>query len=262
MLHLHRRYRELEEGKGGHSQLLAKILGKRLEPTTQRLIVADFRSGEPARQKGAAQLLGSLGKVAVPLLIDIIKKEEDFRIRQIAASLLAELGTEGAELLYILDNKDSAVREAAFQLIERLSDDQVIKLLLNYVNSRDTQLAVAAMECLGRLKSASAVELLTSVLRSSREVERLLAACQALGRIADPSSIDPLAKILESRGVFFFRRRPHAKVRAAAAHALSNIHHPAVIKVFARLVYDDDPRVREVARSIVSDKMPSSPERS
>ena len=138
----------------------------------------------------------------------------------------------------------------------------MIKLLLNYVNSRDTQLAVAAMECLGRLKSASAVELLTSVLRSSREVERLLAACQALGRIADPSSIDPLAKILESRGVFFFRRRPHAKVRAAAAHALSNIHHPAVIKVFARLVYDDDPRVREVARSIVSDKMPSSPERS
>jgi len=45
------------------------------------------------------QLLGSLGKVASPLLIEIVKGDADLRIRQLAASLLSEQGYEAGKSL-------------------------------------------------------------------------------------------------------------------------------------------------------------------
>jgi HEAT repeat protein len=110
------------------------------------------------------------------------------------------------------------------------------------------------MECLGKMEPAVAVGILSSVLRSTKDSEHLVAACQALGHIADPSSIKPLAKMLGSRGLLFPRKRSNAKVRVAAAYALSNIDHPAAVAVFERLVKDSDPQVRDIARTRVGTK--------
>ncbi|MBW2038150.1 MAG: diguanylate cyclase [Deltaproteobacteria bacterium] len=291
LLHLHRRHRQLEGEKNKHSQMLAKVLDKRLEPSTQKLIMADLKSGEPARQKNAAQLLGSLGRVTVPLLIDIIKQEEDFRVRHIAASLLAEMGPKAAELLkrelvldgtaeerrrileiidtvasdlktelaFALADENPMVRKAAFQLAERMNNDQVIKLLLDYVNSQDVGLAVDAIECLGKLKSGAAVKILASVLKSAKEQKRLVACCRALGQIADPAGIEPLTEVLAPRGLFFFRKRPNADLRATAASALAEIYHSRVVELLSCLVNDRDPRVREIARTRVTNKTASPP---
>jgi diguanylate cyclase (GGDEF)-like protein len=286
LLHLHRRHRQLEEEEKKQSQVLAKILDRRLEPKTQKLIVEDLKSDEPARQRTAAQLLGSLGQVTAPLLIDTIKKVENFRTRHIAAGLLAEMGSKTAELMkrelirdgtaeerrrilevidtvtsnvktelaYVLVDENPPVRRAAFQLAERLNDNEVIKLLLSLADSQDVSVVVEAMECLGKMEPAVAVEILSSVLRSTKESEHLVAACQALGHIADPSSIKPLAKMLGPRGLLSFRKRPHTKIRVAAAYALSNIDHPAAVAVFERLVNDSDPQIRDIARTRVGTK--------
>jgi diguanylate cyclase (GGDEF)-like protein len=286
LLHLHGRHRQLEEDEKKQSHVLAKILDRRLEPKTQKLIVEDLKSAEPARQRTAAQLLGSLGQVTTPLLIDTIKKVENFRTRHIAASLLAEMGPKAAELMkrelirdgpaeerrrilevidavtsnvktelgHVLADENAVVRRAAFQLAERLNNDEVIKLLLSLADSQDVSMVVEAMECLGKMEPAVAVEILTSVLRSTKESEHLVAACQALGHIADPSSVKPLAKMLGPRGSVFFRKRPHAKVRVAAAYALSNIDHPAAVAVFEHLVNDSDPQIRDIARTRLAKK--------
>jgi HEAT repeat protein len=139
------------------------------------------------------------------------------------------------------------VRQAAFQLAERLNDSQVVNLLLDYAKGPDTHLAVEAIECLGRLKSAVAGNGIISLLGSSKEKWRLVACCRALGMIADPASIEPLAKILARKG-FFSRGKRTAEVRAAAIIALTQISHPLVAKVLAVYVDDRDPRVQEIAR--------------
>ncbi|MGD0625865.1 MAG: diguanylate cyclase [Thermodesulfobacteriota bacterium] len=290
LLHLRRRIQQLEEDKDLQAQRLAKILERKLEPTSQKLLIDDLKTGEPSRQQNAALLLGGLGRVSIPLLLDIIKKTEELRIRQLAASLLGELGTEGAELLkrelvvegnpeersrilevidtvtrdlktelaYALGDGNPAVRQAAFQLAERLNDTQVVSLLLEYSKNQDPRLAVQAMECLGRLKPAGAVDVLLPLLNASKEPERLIACCHALGQIADPASIEPLAKILTRRGFFFFRKRERAQVRAAAIFALGQISHPRVAKVFTLFLDDPDPRVREMARTrLSSGKLPT-----
>jgi HEAT repeat protein len=290
LAHLSKRHRLLEESKDPHAQRLAKILDRKLDPTIQKLLMGDMLSEESSRQENATLLLGSLGRVSIPLLTDVIKKSEDLRARQLAATMLGQLGTEGAELIkrdlvlegkteerlrilevvdtitrdlkteltYALADGNAAVRQAAFQLAERLNDSQVVNLILDYAKGPETDLALEAIECLGRLRPAAAVNGLVSLLRSSKEKERIIACCRALGQIADPASIDPLAKTLAPKG-FLFRRKKKADIRAAAIFALGQISHPQVAKILALYRADPDPRVREIARTHESSGKPSSP---
>jgi len=287
---LSNRQRQLEETKDSHAQQLAKILDRKLEPLLQRLLMDDLLSGETSRRQNASLMLGSLGRGSIPLLTEVIKKSEELRVRQLAASLLGQLGSEGAELLkrelllggraeersrilevidaitidlktelaYALGDGNDGVRQAAYQLAERLNDSQVVNLLLDYAKGPENHLAVEAIECLGRLKSAAPVNGIISLLGSSKEKWRLIACCRALGMIADPASIEPLAKILAQKG-FFSRRKRAAEVRAAAIIALTQISHPLAAKVLAVYVDDRDPRVQEIAQIHVRSGTPPPP---
>ena len=66
------------------------MLDRRIDPAVLKLLEEDLRSGSTRSTRAAAQVLGALGAVATPLLIDVIKQENDFRIRNLAAKLLAE----------------------------------------------------------------------------------------------------------------------------------------------------------------------------
>jgi len=284
LLNLHSRHRKLVAGKDPHAQRLESILDRKLDPTTQKLLVNDLKSSEPSLQRSAAQLLGSLGQVTVPLLIDIIKKEEDLRVRQIAASLLGEMGQEAAELLkrelvlegtpsekirilevvdtvsrdlknelaFALDNETPGIRQATFQLAERLNNNQVVELLLDYVKNENVDLAVEAIGCLGKLKPLAAVEVLISLIDSTHDTKRLVAFCQALGKIGDPACIDPLTKLLRQKRSFFHRKRRSPQVRAMAAFALAQIPHPRSAEVLAAYIDDRNPRVKEIAKTLVN----------
>jgi HEAT repeat protein len=279
-LHLHRRQRELVEAKGEQANLLQKILLKPLEPKAQQLVLQDFRSKELSRRQDAAKLLGNLRGVALPLLVKIVKNEEDFRVRQMAAALLAEHGVLAAklvkrelalqataderrrilevidtitndlktELAYALADENDQVHLAAVQLAERLDQDQVGKLLLEQTENPKVHVAVAAIKLLGKLKPPTANEKLVSIMQSAKNEEVVVACCQSIGLIANSASIEPLAKLLASKG-FLRRQRHSADVRATAALALAQINHPRVAAVLANYANDNDPRVRQIANS-------------
>lgn len=278
---LHSRHRKLEEANDSRAQTMARILEKTLEPAVQKLLVDDLKSGDSTRQHNAAQALGTLGLTTAPVLIDLIKQAEEFRVRQIAAGLLADQGPMAAktlkrelvleigadervrilevidsvtrslktELVFALGDKNPQVRKAAFRLAERLNDKEVVDLLLEYAGHSDTGLAIGAIKGLAKLKPPGAAERLASLLDPANETDRAVAFCQALGQIADPVSFDPLARILAPRR--FLSRRPkwNDEVRAAAVLALKQIPHPRVAEVLAPLADDPDPRIRQIART-------------
>jgi len=286
LLHLHRRHQELVEARSEQAQLLGKILLRPLEPKAQQLILEDFRSGDPARRQSAAQLLGSKRQATLPLLIKLIKSEEEFRVRQMAASLLAEFGPQAAKLLkrelalqttpdekvrileildsvtrdlrtelaYALADQSDQVRQAALELAERLNDDQAGKLLLEQTENGNVDVAIAAITFLGKLKPPAANEKLVSILQTAKNEKLVVACCQSLGVIGDSASIDPLAKLLASKG-FFRRKQQSAEVRATAALALSQIDHPRVVQILSSYADDSDPRVRQIANAL---KIPPS----
>jgi HEAT repeat protein len=277
---LYGRYQKLLANKDPEAQRLAKFLDKKLEPTTQQLLVNDLKSGEMSRQENAARLLGSLGQVTLPLLIDIVKKEEDLRARKIAVGLLGELGTEAGDLLkkelvlgsnpveqvrilevvdtvtrdlrteltFAIESENSEIREAAFKLAERLNNPQIVELLLNYARGQHIGLAVDAITCLGRVKPQGIIEPIASLLESTKDTRLLMVCCQALGQIGEPAGVEPLLNILKGKGSFFRRQRRNPQIRATAAFALAQIPHPRVAEMLSPFADDPDARVREIAR--------------
>jgi HEAT repeat protein len=280
--HLNRRQQKLEEAKDTYAGVIAKSLERKLEPSTKKLFVEDLKSGDPSRQKNVAQLLSGLRQVATPLLIEIIKKEDDYRVRQIAALLLKKQGPAAAEplkrmlvleidpvervrILEIIDNlssdlkvelahalgdTDARVQEAAFRLAERLNDEQTIQLLMDLVKSQQGDLSVASIKCLVKLNPSKADEALKELLSATQDDELSITCCRALGQIGNPDSIEILSKMLAPKGFFLLKKKRSNAVRAAAAFALGRIAHPQAREVLAPFINDGDPRIRETAKSV------------
>ena len=73
------RRRELELKPGDDTRTTGRALAKDLHPTVAKVLEEDLVSGDVGRQAPAAQVLGSLGAPAIPLLVDVIKRERKFR---------------------------------------------------------------------------------------------------------------------------------------------------------------------------------------
>jgi diguanylate cyclase (GGDEF)-like protein len=278
------RYRELKAATDSQALIFARILEKGLDPPTQKLLVEDLKSDDPSKQQPAAHLLDSLGLAVMPLLIDIIKKEDNYRARHTAATLLAKLGPKAVERLkrslfleispderkrildiidtlspdvmhefiYGIGDENSQVREAAYRLAEHLDQRQAADILLDFAKSHDGTLAAGAIKCLGNLDLEGIEAVLIDLLKSSKDDQLCIACCRALGQVARPASIEPLAAVLMPKRFFFFQKKRHAQLRAAAAVALGQISDRRAAQRLAAFVDDPDPRVREIARSALN----------
>ena len=282
---LHERQQQMEKSRNSNARVIAKSLEKKLEPPVQKLLVEDLQSDDPSKQRNAAQLLNSLKQVAVPMLIRIIKEEDNPRARQIAAHILKKQGTVAvnrlkkmlvleikpeerlrildiidtlttdlkSELIYALGDDDPRIQEAAFKLAERLNDHHTIEMLMDMIKNGQGNLAVSSVKYLAKLKPPKVDEVLNALLDTTKDEALSIACCQALGQIANPTSIQPLSNVLDPKGFFLLRKKRSPQLRAAAAFALSQIHHPQVTEVMASLINDEDPRIQEIARSVVGD---------
>jgi diguanylate cyclase (GGDEF)-like protein len=282
-LGLHRRHSQLEQEEPASAQKLAAVLSRELEQTASEIVRRDLKSEKPSRRENAVYLLGTMGRIAVSLLVDIIREEDELGLRQIAAGLLAEVGVEGAdrlkqqlvvaitaqerlrvldvvatvthdlytELACALGDESPEIRRAGLRLAQRLRDNQVVQILLDYAQNGDNGLAIPAIKSLATLDTESATEALVTVLNSSRDTERYIASCRALGERGDPAGIEALANMLNSRGFFTFRKKRSALLRATAAFSLSCIADPRVKDVLAAFVDDHEPRVRRIAREVM-----------
>ncbi|MCU0595357.1 MAG: diguanylate cyclase [Desulfobacterota bacterium] len=289
LLHLQRRYRKLLEANSDQARMFEDILMKPLEPKAQELILHDFHSKETLRQQNAVQLLGSLGKVASPLLIEVVKGDADLRIRQLAASLLSEQGYEAAkalkrvfmlestaeerlqildvvdsvtrdlksELVQALDDENEQVRAKAFKLARRLNTDEVEKILLERADSMKGEVAADAIKCLGNLRPQAALEKIGTLMKTAKDKERLVACCQTLGQIGDPRGIEPLERMLSVQSFLPRRRKYLSPIRVAAVVALSFIHDPRAAQLLERFAHDRDPQVRQMAASLIHPAPPA-----
>lgn len=269
----------LEQSGDPRAEALAEALGQPLDHATQRLLAEDLRSTDPAKQEQAVQVLGSFGAGAMPALIEIIQREPDLRVRQLAANLLPALGPKAAkaykkalvleitpeergrmlevaetvtralhkELAFALGDGHPGLREAAYGLALRMNDARIAPLLLEYAAHKDPAVAAGAIKCLGKLKPPRVTALLLRLMRSAKDPAVQVACCQALGETADPAAVDPLMRMVSPKGLLRFRNRWPADVRAAAGYALAQIPDPRVPAALSRLAKETDPRLRQLA---------------
>ncbi len=279
LLDVRARQRQLQEEGRLNADTLVAVFDKRLEPQAMALLDEDMRSGDPERHERAAQILGALGPAGIPLLIDVIKQESDFRGRQLAARLLAEAGPQSgaqikralvteiiveqrARMLEVIDvvttdlrpelqqclrDGNPKVRRAAFRLFERLGQDELIDMVFPYARHPAPGVARAAIRALASLRTPSALQALASVLASAKEPALAELCCQALGQADHPVAIEALGRALGAPRFLIFGRRWPSEVRATAAMALKRIPHPDAVATLARYASDRDDSVRFLA---------------
>jgi diguanylate cyclase (GGDEF)-like protein len=279
LLKVQSRQQQFESG-GREDQALARVLDRRLDPTAQKLLIDDMKSGQTNRQERAAQVIGSLGRPGIPMLIEVIKQERDFRVRQLAASLLAEAGPEAGpqikravstevtveqrfrilevidtvttdlrdELTYSFGDSSAKIRRAAFRLFERIRDDGLIDIMVPLARDPDAAVAKGAIRSLAHMKSATAVDGLVSILNETDDSKVAIACCQALGELGHTSAIDALSNVLAQRKLSLRRWRWDEQVRVTAAMALKHISQPRAMEILSAYSEDTDARVRQLAR--------------
>lgn len=284
LLDLRARQQQFAEQGGRDAESFIKLFDRKLDAKVYVLLEEDLRSGDAGRQLRAAQVVGSLGRAGIPLLIDVIKQERDLRVRQMAASLLTEVGPDAAkeikravvtevivehrarmlevidtvatdlerELQYSLADGNPRIMRQAFRLFERLGRDDLIDAILPHVNEDQPAEARGAIRSLGQLRSAAAVDALMSILERIEDPKLAGACCQALGEIGDASAVEVLGRVLADRKFGPFGRRWGEDVRSTAAMALYQIGHPRAVEVLQRFTKDPDERVRQLAQSVGS----------
>jgi HEAT repeat protein len=215
----------------------------------------------------------------MPALIEMIKREADLRVRQLAANLLGALGPRAAkaykkalvleitpeerarmlevaetvtralrtELAFALGDARPGVRDAAYGLALRMNDARIAPLLMDYAAHRDPAVAAGAIKCLGKLKPPRVASLLLRLMKAAKDPAVQMACCQALGEAADPAAVEPLMRMVLPKGLLRFRKRWPADVRAAAAYALAQIQDPRATAALSRLAKETDPRLRQLA---------------
>jgi len=275
------RRKQIEGSDERNAESLAKILDRNLDSTVQQLLEDDLKSGEPERQELAARVLGGVGRPGMTLLIDVIKQEKDFRVRQMAASLLAEMGLPAAEQIkkalnlevtveqrfrilevidivtqdlrdevaYSVGDSNPKIRRAAFRLAERLNDEGLIEILAPFAASKDPGVVKGTIRSLAHLRTTRAAVVLSEILERLRDPELVVACCQALGQIADPAGVVALGNILAHKRLGFLGYRWNDQVRATAALALRQIEDPQAAVALQPFAEDRDARIRRLSRA-------------
>jgi diguanylate cyclase (GGDEF)-like protein len=253
-----------------------------LDPKVIEIVIDDLKSEDRSRQQDAFQLLSSLGRWIVPLLIETIKRESNIRARRLGIELIKSKGDDAvilfrkslmnesrpeyrARMLDVIDSiatdlmveladtlSDSAdvVRRSAFRMAERINTPEVIQLLLELARADDPELAVPAINSLGKLNVAAAGEALISVVEKSEEKEVVIAACRAMGQIANPLFVASLEQILMPKRRLIFQKKTDTAVRVAAVYAVSQIKDSRAASLLSALAEDPDYRVREVLKNL------------
>jgi len=260
----------------------ANASNKPLDPKVIEIVIDDLKSEDRSRQQDAFQLLSSLGRWIVPLLIETIKRESNVRARRLGTELIKSKGDDAvsmfrkslmnesrpeyrARMLDVIDSistdlmveladtlSDSAEvdRRSEFRMAERINTPEVIQLLVGLARAEDPELAAPAINSLGKVNVAAKVETLIAVVEKSKEKELVGAPCRAMGQIADSLFVVPLEKLLLPKRRLLFQKKTETAVRVAAVYAVSQIKDSRAAALLSALAEDPDYRVREVLKNL------------
>ena len=156
------------------------------------------------------------------------------------------------ELQHCLLDDSPKVRRAAFQLFERLRQDDLIDVILPLARHSDPWVVRAAIHALMVFHTPGGVHALAAILEETKQASDAVLCCQALGQSDDAAAIDPLEGVLRARKFLVFGRRWGSEVRATAALALKQIPHPRAAEVLARYARDRDAWVRRLAQEVTA----------
>jgi HEAT repeat protein len=170
---------------------LARLGDEALEPLREVLV---HRRGNEARVAAAVDaLVTSLGN-AEQVAIALTKESEPAVVCD-GLQVLGRRRASGAmpELAHLVHSENDNVALAALEAVGRIGDPPAVDLLIEAVESRSFFRAFPAIDLLGRTGDPRAVRPLMALLRNPHYA---IEAARALGRTGQPAAVAPLANLL------------------------------------------------------------------
>jgi HEAT repeat protein len=186
--------------------------------------------------------LARIGTPAVGALCDVLQGDRTHETLLAAAveALVDSVGDVESALLALAERTETAaVLCDIAQVLGRRRNRAIVPLLARWAAHPDDNVAVAALEALGRIGGVAAIEPLLGAVRS-RSLFRTFPAIALLGQSGDPRVVAPLVELLDE---------PHYMTEAIGALGASG--QIRAIAPLARLLVGPDPwRVRSAARAL------------
>jgi HEAT repeat protein len=190
-----------------------------------------------AVQEAASSILASIAVVRVLAPLMTALNNKDWIVRMHAAKALGRIKNPDSiePLIPLLQDRVKAVREEATAALAAIGD-AAIPSLLSALTHSDWLVRLHAVEALGKMRSAEAVEPLLSVLFNDHDAAVREDAIRALGQIGDGRAFDFLVTIMKEPGL-----------RPLAVEALGQLDDeravPVLIKVLEGVDRPEESRV-------------------
>jgi HEAT repeat protein len=204
-----------------------------------------------ARERVTAMLLafGSVGRRT----IERLKHSDNPAIRRTAVHLIREFGGSDTlpDLTELLDDTEPQVHRAAIRAILNVGTDEAFRILERALETGSPHARDAIMQAAGMVRDERATPMFIYILRHAGRrgvmTPIYLRAIESLGALRDATAIEPLRDVLYG-GEWWAPRRT-ATIRRAAAGALARIATPEATAVLQRAAARGSRGVRAAARS-------------
>jgi HEAT repeat protein len=193
-----------------------------------------------------AKSLGKLkDKRAIPVLLNVLKNEQNPSIRKYAVQALGQIG--GAELVEPLIEAlktNSKIQASISNALGELGEVAVLPLL-ELLNTDDSnkdydRVKAYAAHALGKLKDKRAVEPLIAILNTETDDNKVRKnVAYALGSIGYPQAIEPLIKS--------FSTSTFKETRSSIIQALGTLGGEQSLPIIVEAVYDKNHKVQRAA---------------
>ncbi|HTU63920.1 MAG TPA: HEAT repeat domain-containing protein, partial [Polyangiales bacterium] len=144
--------------------------------------------------------LGVLGELALPTLCETLQRDRasETRIAATVDALVVCAGDVESALFTLTPNivDQPAVAADVAQILGRRRNARSVTVLITLLNHVDDNVAVAAIEALGRIGGRAAVDALVQTVERDHFF-RTYPAIDVLGRSGDPRAVAPLAGLLK-----------------------------------------------------------------
>jgi HEAT repeat protein len=194
-----------------------------------------------AARRRAALVLGSLGQVGIPSLLDALareaKQESTVGIADVAAGLLRIQEETVGPLVDALENPEYPARVYVARILRVLRPEAALESLRRASRDRDPEVREAASEAVDRILVLPLIER----LRSPDGAVRVAAAAQIPG-IKDTRILDPCIAAL---------RDPEVEVRRNAIRALARLGNRTALEPLRQAQNDKEESIRILAAKAI-----------
>jgi len=196
-------------------------------------------------RRAVVDALAAAGPAAVEPLCALLRSRRDSETRIAAAvdalSALAADDRVDAALAAMTRDGDPPLLADVAQILGRRRTVSRAQTLVQLTVHPDDNVAVAAIEALGRVGGRAAVDSLVAAVKSGNFF-RAFPAIDVLGRSGDPRAIEPLAQLLEQ-----------PQYAAEAARALGRTGDPTAVEPLTRLLTSASGAMVRVAALALND---------